>query len=115
MMRTLAVMGFLALVSMLAPEAAFCQPGAARPSFDIADVHLSPRADWVKNSTHLMQGGYLSGDRYELRRATMLDMIKVGYDIDADKVYSTWLALSISWATGSRIDQHTPEISAPIR
>ncbi|MGH9645544.1 MAG: TIGR03435 family protein, partial [Bryobacteraceae bacterium] len=93
MMRTLAAMGCIALVSMLAPEGAFGQPGAARPSFDIADVHPSPRADWVKNSTHVVQGGYLSGDRYELRRATMLDMIKVAYNIDADKVYGgpSWL------------------------
>ena len=73
MMRTFAVMGFIALVPMLALQAVFCQQGATSCSFDIADVHLSPRADWVKNSTHLMQGGYLSGDRYELRRATMRD------------------------------------------
>jgi len=61
MMRTLAVMGFITLISMLAPEAAFCQPGATKPSFDIADVHLSPRSDWVKNSTHLMQGSGVRG------------------------------------------------------
>ena len=35
---------------------------------------VSQCGDWVNNSTHLMQGGYLSGDRYELRRATMLDL-----------------------------------------
>ena len=93
MIRTLAVMGFTTVVLMLATDAALCQPGATRPSFDIADVHLSSRADWVKNSTHLMQGGYLSGDRYELRRATMLEMIKAAYNIDADKVYGgpSWL------------------------
>jgi uncharacterized protein (TIGR03435 family) len=62
-------------------------------AFDIADVHASPRSDWVKNQTHVMQGGYLSGDRYELRRATMLDMIKTAYNIDPDKVYGgpSWL------------------------
>lgn len=86
MMRPRAGGGFLALVFMLAAQAAWCQPGASN-SFDIADVHLSPRGDWVKNSTHVMQGGYLSGDRYELRRATMLDMIKTAYNLDADKVY----------------------------
>jgi uncharacterized protein (TIGR03435 family) len=93
MMRALAGMGFIALASMLAPAAALCQPSASKPSFDIADVHVSPRGDWVKNSTHLMQGGYLSGDRYELRRATMLDLIKTAYNVEPDKVYGgpSWL------------------------
>jgi uncharacterized protein (TIGR03435 family) len=100
-MRAVAGMGFIALVSMLAP-AAFCQPGAAKPplpslpalpSFDIADVHVSPRGDWVKNPAHPMQGGYLSGDRYELRRATMLDLIGTAYNLEPDKVYGgpAWL------------------------
>jgi len=96
MMRTLTGTGFIALVSLvfiLATDAALCQPGASQAAFDIADVHASPRGDWVKNSTHVMQGGYLSGDRYELRRATMLDMIRTAYDIEADKVYGgpNWL------------------------
>ena len=78
---------------MVAPDAAFCQSDARNVSFDIADVHASPRSDWVKIQTHLMQGGYLSGDRYELRRATMLDMIKTAYSVDADKIYGgpSWL------------------------
>ena len=91
MTKALAALGFMVLLSTLAPVAAYGQPG--EPSFEIADVHLSPRADWVKDSTHVMQGGYLSGDRYELRRATLLDMIKVAYNIDADLIYGgpSWL------------------------
>ncbi len=26
--------------------------------FDVADAHVSPRSDWVKDSKHLMQGGF---------------------------------------------------------
>ena len=93
MIRTLTGVSFIAAVFMVAPLAAFCQAGADKASFDIADVHVSPRADWVKTQTHSMQGGYLSGDRYELRRATMLDMIKTAYNVDADKIYGgpSWL------------------------
>ena len=84
----------MALALILA-TAALCraEPETPRPSFDIADVHVSPRGDWVKNSTHLMQGGYLSGDRYELRRATMLDLIKTAYNVEPDKIYGgpSWL------------------------
>jgi uncharacterized protein (TIGR03435 family) len=54
---------------------------------------VSPRADWVKTVDNAMQGGFLIGDRYELRRATMLDLIRVAYNVDADKIYGgpSWL------------------------
>lgn len=83
----------LSLIALGSCSAAFCQSDAAKPAFDIADVHLSPRSDWVKTSVNAMQGGYLSGDRYELRRATMLDMIRTAYNVDADKIYGgpAWL------------------------
>jgi len=84
-MRTLAGVSLIFLLS----GAAVCQA----PAFDIADVHVSPRSDWSKTPAHLMQGGFLSGDRYELRRATMLDLIRTAYNVDADKVYGgpSWL------------------------
>jgi uncharacterized protein (TIGR03435 family) len=74
------------MVNMLA-GAVMCQTPAGKPVFDIADVHVSPRSDWVKNPQHAMGGGYLTGDRYELRRATMLDLIRIAYNVDAGKVY----------------------------
>ena len=87
-MRVLAGISFIVLLS----GAALCQSGAKKPAFDIADVHVSPRSDWVKTPDSL-QGGFLSGDRYELRRATMLDLIRTAYNVDADKVYGgpSWL------------------------
>ena len=76
---------------VLLSGAALCQSGSNKFAFDIADVHVSPRSDWVK--TLAMQGGFLRGDRYELRRATMLDLIRTAYNVDADKVYGgpAWL------------------------
>ncbi len=58
-----------------------------RPSFDIADVHLSPRSEWVKDVSHALQGGFMIGDRYELHRATLLDLIRIAYDVNADKIF----------------------------
>ncbi len=71
----------------------FGQTVGASPAFDIADVHVSARANWVQKAGNQMQGGLLNGDRYELRRATMLDLIRIAYGIDADKVYGgpSWL------------------------
>jgi uncharacterized protein (TIGR03435 family) len=84
-----ACLSFLVLLSGASPA----QSPAAKPVFDIADVHVSPRLDWVKNPAHAMQGGFLTGDRYELRRATMLDLIRMAYNVDADKVSGgpSWL------------------------
>ncbi len=40
-----------------------------------------------------MQGGTLAGDRYQLRRATMVDLISTAYKVDANKVFGgpSWL------------------------
>jgi len=85
MLRSLASIVFLALVSNAA--------GQTAPKFDIADVHVSPRTDWVKNNSHALQGGFLLGDRFELHRATMLDLVRIAYNVDADKVFGgpSWL------------------------
>ncbi|HWE49595.1 MAG TPA: TIGR03435 family protein [Bryobacteraceae bacterium] len=59
---------------------------AQQPQFEIANVHVSPRSEWVKTAANQMQGGFLNAGRYELRRATMLDMIRTAWAVDADKV-----------------------------
>ena len=63
---------------------------AASPSFDVADVHVS-----AKSNNPNMRGGALRGDRYELRNATMVDLIRTAYSVDADKVLGgpNWLEL----------------------
>ncbi len=91
MMRVLVGISLAALLS----GAAFGQAKTAEstPAFDIADVHVSPRGEWVKKPANNMQGGFLNAGRYELRRATMLDLIRTAYALDADKVYGgpSWL------------------------
>jgi uncharacterized protein (TIGR03435 family) len=81
----------LAAVSLLA-TAAIGQTNT-RPSFDIADVHMSPRNNWSQIPTNQLDGGVLGGDRYEIRRASMLDLVRNAYGIDADKVFGgpDWL------------------------
>ena len=64
-----------------------------KPTFEIASVQVSPRATWAKTAPNAMQGGFLAGDRYEIHRATMLDLIRLAYRVDADKIYGgpSWL------------------------
>ena len=77
MMRAFAYISFAALLS----GAAFGQSTSTKPAFQIADVHVSPHA-----SNPIMQGGVLRAGRYELRQATMLDLIKTAYGVDPETV-----------------------------
>ncbi|HEY4364014.1 MAG TPA: TIGR03435 family protein [Bryobacteraceae bacterium] len=81
-----------AFFAVLLPFSAFAQKSSA-PEFDIADVHVSLRGDWVKTTRHAMQGGFLAGDRYDVTRATMLDLIQLAYRVAPDKIYGgpSWL------------------------
>jgi uncharacterized protein (TIGR03435 family) len=74
-------------LAVLFPAAAFCQSSVSRPAFEIADVQASPRDTWVKKWTNAMRPGILNAGRYEIRRATMLDLIKTAWSVDADKVF----------------------------
>ncbi len=53
------------------------------PSFDIADVHASAPAT---NPDTFVSGGLLSNGRYDLRRATMLDLIGIAWSFDSRKI-----------------------------
>ena len=83
-MRTLTRIGSLALLSGVI----FGQAAETTPTFEIADVHVSP-----KTLTPNMRGGVLRAGRYEILTATMVDLIRTAYGIDADKVLGgpSWL------------------------
>jgi uncharacterized protein (TIGR03435 family) len=49
--------------------------------FEAADVHAG-----VSGASSIMRGGFMRGGRYELHSATMVDLIRTAYGIDADKV-----------------------------
>jgi len=68
--------------------AVFC--GAVRAQhFGIADVHARP-----PNAIQAMRSGFSHG-RYELRNATMVDLIRTAWSVDADKVFGgpAWLEI----------------------
>src|ERR1700683_2978598 len=95
MMRAFARLGFIALVSIaLVSAAIFGQGAATPPTFEIADVHVSPHT-----LTPNLRGGVLRAGRYELRQATMVDLIRTAYGVDADKVLS-----GPSWLESDRFD-----------
>ena len=84
-MKTAALAAFLAV-------AAFGQTAAAPPAFESADVHISAPATNSANPPQ-MRGGALRGGRYDVRSATMLDLISLAYKLDPFKIVGgpNWL------------------------
>jgi len=59
------------------------------PRFEMADVHVSPASAQPN-----MRGGFYRGGRYEIRSASMVDLIRTAYSVDADDKVSggpAWL------------------------
>jgi uncharacterized protein (TIGR03435 family) len=67
--------------------AALAQSTEPAPAFEIADVHVSPRSRDLGMRTSVRTG------RYELHNATMVDLIRLAYSMDADKILGgpAWL------------------------
>jgi uncharacterized protein (TIGR03435 family) len=57
------------------------------PQFAAADVHISPK------TTTLRWRSSTTGGRYQIKNATMVDLIRTAYDLEADKVLGgpNWL------------------------
>ena len=75
------------MVLLCAAGAGFGQTAAR---FEAADVHASGPA---MNTYTLLSGGMMRGTRYELDKATMLDLIRVAYRVEPDTVIGgpNWL------------------------
>src|ERR1700743_2779290 len=88
MLRKSASSVLFALVSL---GLAFSQPSAITTRFDLADVH----ANRETNPTPEVTSGVLRGGRYELRQASMLDLIATAWRVDADTVLGgpAWLQM----------------------
>jgi uncharacterized protein (TIGR03435 family) len=68
----------------------FAQTRPASEVFEVADVHRSALA---MNPYTFVSGGVLRGARYDLRKATVLDMIRYAYNVDPDVIVGgpNWL------------------------
>ena len=69
---------------------AFGQSAPASPTFEIADIRVSDRQIGVGVTGNAIRDG-----RYELHNATMVDLIRIAYGIDAEKVAGgpSWIEL----------------------
>lgn len=83
MTRTLERAGLAAGILAIVFGAAFGQSDAG-PKFEAADIHPSPSS--TGNGNQFMRGGFYRGGRYEVRTATMVDLIRTAYAVEPDKV-----------------------------
>src|SRR5580765_2797697 len=92
MRHALGAVGVLALFSVAVFGQAANTPTTAASSanFDVADVHVRAHSS---NPAPFMTGGVLRGGRYDLRNATMLNLISVAYEADPETVVGgpNWL------------------------
>jgi uncharacterized protein (TIGR03435 family) len=82
----MAYVGGIALFS----GAALGQSAETGPRFEIADVHVSARS-----SNAFPRGGPARGGRYEVKTATMVDLIRMAYGFDNDRIVGgpNWLEM----------------------
>jgi len=92
-MRTLILFSLLTLLPAFAES----------PKFDIADVHGSPHS-----TQPFVRGPFFGSGRYEMRYASMLDLIRTAYDIDPEKVSGgpAWLEMD-RFDVFATIPEHT--------
>lgn len=76
MMRALAFVGAAVLFS----EGVFSQASEVAPKFETADIHVS-----AQSTVLAMRSGFSRG-RYEVRIATMVDLIRTAWGVDAENV-----------------------------
>jgi len=78
------------LCAALLTFVAFGQPAER---FEAADVHVSPHSD--NNFNLFMRGPQTRAGRYEIKTATMVDLIGAAYGVDGDKVFGgpNWLEM----------------------
>ncbi len=82
----------IAIAGMILCFAALAQP-TATPRFEAAEIHRSASAT---NTQSYRSGGFLRGERYDLRKVTMIDLIRLAYGFEPDDVFGgpDWLALT---------------------
>jgi len=78
------------LLLLCAAWPAFSQTADAPPKFEAADIRVSPKMQFP-----FVRTGPVRGGRYEVKQATIVDLVHLAYDIDADKVLGgpSWLEM----------------------
>lgn len=99
------------LFILLSGPVAHGQPTPNAPSLEIADVHVSPPTRFPFFRDPAVRRGH-----YEIRQATMVDLIRTAYSIDAERVLGgpIWLENGLFDVTAKVPTGTTPETAKPM-
>jgi uncharacterized protein (TIGR03435 family) len=88
--------------------AGFSQVSSTTPRFEATDVHASGPA---LNPFSWVSGGVLRGDRYDLRKATLLDLIQIAYQVAPENIVGgpNWLEFERFDIAGRAPAETSPE------
>src|ERR1044072_143980 len=86
----------IAVVGVIVCVIAQAQSFSPTLRFDAAEVHRSASAT---NPQTYRSGGFLRGEGYDLRKATMMDMIRLACGFDPDAVFG-----GLDWLEFDRFD-----------
>ena len=84
-MKRLIIAEMAMLIAGLSFGQTFGQLGDGTLKFEAVDIRPTPAAAPGTNSQN-MRGGLYRGGRYEVRSATMVDLVRTAYNVDADHV-----------------------------
>src|SRR5215510_9532025 len=89
MMRALASLSFAVVLSC----SLFGQTPEKPQTFELADVHASPPSG-IAQLAQMSGGAAPRNGRFEIRNATMLDLVRTAYSVEPEKVVGgpNWLA-----------------------
>jgi uncharacterized protein (TIGR03435 family) len=84
---------FLAIGTLVVSAGAVFGQSARKPSFEVADVHVSAPKAGTPSAAPAMRGPLQQGVRWELKNGSMVDLIAFAYGVDSDKVLGgpSWL------------------------
>jgi uncharacterized protein (TIGR03435 family) len=75
---------FLCLLMAAIFYVAVSAQAADAPRFEAADIHASQPSANIRSN--FMQGPFVGGGRFEVRKASMLDLIRLGWKVQPDKI-----------------------------
>jgi uncharacterized protein (TIGR03435 family) len=83
-----AIMGTILIIG--AGRLAHSQSSETLPKFEVADVHVS-----AKGTNQFARTSAVHGGRYEVKTASMVDLVRIAYGFDADKILGgpNWLEM----------------------
>src|ERR1700756_1297409 len=106
-----AIVGTLLILSLRLPVFGQAAESEARPKFEAADVHVS-----AKTTNPFPRSGPARGGRYKVKTATMVDLIRMAYGCDSDKVPGgpSWLEMDRFDVIAKVPPDTTPETQKPM-